>query len=56
MEEFVMGEENFNEGAPGFSSIIFKKDNEKIKLNKEVGVDEEAAPFIYKVISVRLKF
>jgi len=29
MEEFIMREENFHEGAAGFSSII-KKNNEKI--------------------------
>ena len=25
LEESVMGEENFHEGSPGFSSIILKK-------------------------------
>ena len=31
MEEFVMGEENLNEGGEGLSNIIFKK-NEKINM------------------------
>ena len=31
MEEFVMGEENFNEGGAGFSSIVKKKE-EKISM------------------------
>ena len=31
MDEFVMGEDNFNEGGAGFSSIILKK-NEKINM------------------------
>ena len=29
LEEYVMGEEKFNEGGTGFSSIIIKKNNEK---------------------------
>ena len=33
MEEFVMGEENFNEGGAGFSSII-KKKQQKNKYEK----------------------
>ena len=33
MEEFVMGEDNFNEGGAGFSRII-KKNNEKINMKK----------------------
>ena len=32
IEEFDMGEENFHEGKAGFSSIILKKDNEKINM------------------------
>ena len=34
IEEFVMGEENFHEGSTGFSSIILKKNNEKINMKK----------------------
>ena len=33
-EEFVMGEENFHEGSAGFTSIIKKKNNEKINMKK----------------------
>ena len=29
-----MGEENFHEGSAGFSSIIKKKNNEKINMKK----------------------
>ena len=32
IEEFVMGEENFHEGSARFSSIIQKKNNEKINM------------------------
>ena len=32
--EFVMGEENFHEGSAGFTSIIKKKNNEKINVKK----------------------
>ena len=31
MYECIMSEENFHEGVAGFSSIIKKKNNEKIK-------------------------
>ena len=34
LEEFVIGEENFNEGDVGFSSIIFKKKQWKNKYEK----------------------
>ena len=30
MEKILMGEENFNEGGAGFSSIIWKKQGKKI--------------------------
>ena len=32
LEEYVMGEEKFNEGGAGFSSITIKKNNEKINM------------------------
>jgi len=32
LEEYVMGEEKFNEKAAGFSSITIKKNNEKINM------------------------
>ena len=32
MEELLMGEETFNGGGAGFSSIIKKKNNEKINM------------------------
>jgi len=34
LEEFIMGEVNFHEGSAGFSSIIKKKNNEKINMKK----------------------
>ena len=35
LEEYVMGEEKFNEGGDGFSSIVVKKkNNEKINMKK----------------------
>ena len=34
MEEFLMGEENFYERGAAFSSIIKKKNNEKINMKK----------------------
>ena len=34
LEEYVMGEEKFNEGGAGFSSIITKKNNEKTNMKK----------------------
>ena len=34
LEEFVMGEEKFHEGRAGFSTIIEKKNNEKINMKK----------------------
>ena len=34
VEEYVMGEEKFNEGGSGFSSITIKKNNEKINMKK----------------------
>ena len=32
LEEYVMGEEKFNEKGAGFSSITIKKNNEKINM------------------------
>ena len=32
LEEYVMGEETFNEKGAGFSSITIKKNNEKINM------------------------
>ena len=34
LKEYVMGEEKFNEGGVRFSSIIIKKNNEKINMKK----------------------
>ena len=34
LEEYLMGEKRFNEGGTGFSSIIIKKNNEKINMKK----------------------
>ena len=36
VEKPVLGEENFNEGGAGFSSIILKKNNEKINMKSFV--------------------
>ena len=38
-----MGEEKFNEGGAGFSSIIIKKNNEKINLKKLFPTKSEEA-------------
>ena len=32
LEEYVMGEEKFNEKGTGFSSITIKKNNEKLNM------------------------
>ena len=34
LEEYVMGQEKFNEKGAGFSSITIKKNNEKINMKK----------------------
>ena len=34
IKEFVMGEENFHEGSAGFTSIIKKKNKEKINMKE----------------------
>ena len=41
MGEFVIGEENFYEGSAGFSSIIKKKNNEKINLKKALSTESK---------------
>ena len=41
LEEYVMGEEKFNEKGPGFSNNTIKKNNEKINMKKLFSIESK---------------
>ena len=41
LEEYVMGEEKFNENGAGFSSITIKKNNEKINMKSFFSIESK---------------
>ena len=44
-EEYVMGEEKFNEKGAGFSKITIKKNNEKIKHENVFSIESKEVAF-----------